>query len=36
MGEPIKIVDLAQKMIDLSGRNDIKIEFSGLRAGKTL
>ena len=27
MGEPIKIVDLAQKMIDLSGRSDIKIEF---------
>ncbi len=36
MGEPIKIVDLAQKMIDLSGRNDIKIEFSGLRAGEKL
>ena len=26
MGEPIKIVDLAQKMIDLSGRDDIDIE----------
>ena len=36
MGEPIKIVDLAQKMIDLSGRDDIKIEFSGLRPGEKL
>lgn len=36
MGEPIKIVDLAEKMIHLSGRNDIKIEFSGLRPGEKL
>lgn len=36
MGEPIKIVDLAQKMIDLSGRNDIDIEFCGLRCGEKL
>ena len=36
MGEPIKIVDLAKKMIELSGRDDIKIEFSGLRAGEKL
>jgi len=36
MGEPIKIVDLAQKMIELSGREDIKIEFSGLRKGEKL
>jgi FlaA1/EpsC-like NDP-sugar epimerase len=36
MGEPIKIVDLAQKMIDLSGRTTIKIEFCGLRAGEKL
>ena len=36
MGEPIKIVDLAQKMIDLSGREDIKIEFTGLRPGEKL
>jgi len=36
MGEPIKIVDLAQKMIDLSGRDDIKIEFSGLRPSEKL
>jgi len=36
MGEPIKIVDLAQKMIDLSGKKNIKIEFSGLRPGEKL
>ncbi len=36
MGEPIKIVDLAQKMIELSGREDIKIEFTGLRQGEKL
>jgi len=36
MGEPIKIADLAQKMIDLSGRDDIKIVFSGLRPGEKL
>ena len=36
MGEPIKIVDLAQKMIDLSGRSGIEIEFSGLRPGEKL
>lgn len=36
MGEPIKIVDLAKKMIELSKREDIEIEFSGLRAGEKL
>lgn len=36
MGEPIKIVDLAKKMIELSGRDDINIEFSGLRKGEKL
>ena len=36
MGEPIKIVDLAQKMIDLSGTSNIKIEFTGLRPGEKL
>lgn len=36
MGEPIKIVDLAKKMIELSGRDDINIEFSGLRPGEKL
>ena len=36
MGEPIKIVDLAKKMIELSGRDDIEIEFTGLRPGEKL
>jgi FlaA1/EpsC-like NDP-sugar epimerase len=36
MGKPIKIVDLAKKMIELSGRDDIEIEFSGLRPGEKL
>lgn len=36
MGEPVKIVDLAQRMIDLSGAKDVKIEFSGLRDGEKL
>lgn len=36
MGEPVKIVDLAQKMIDLSGKKDIAIEFTGLRPGEKL
>jgi len=36
MGESIKIVDLANKMIELSGNKNIKIEFTGLRPGEKL
>lgn len=36
MGKPVKIVDLAKRMISLSGRTDIKIEFTGLRHGEKL
>ena len=36
MGKPVKIVDLAQRMIRLSGRTDVKIEFTGLRHGEKL
>ena len=36
MGEPIKIVELAKKMIELSGRKDIDIDFIGLRPGEKL
>ena len=36
MGKPVKIVDLAKRMISLSGRTDVKIEFIGLRHGEKL
>lgn len=38
MGEPVRIVDLARKMIHLCGytEKDIRIEFSGLRPGEKL
>lgn len=39
MGQPVKIADLARKMIKLSGLSpdeDIKIEYSGLRPGEKL
>ncbi len=36
MGQPVKILDLAKKMIRLSGRTDIKVEFTGLRHGEKL
>lgn len=36
MGQPVRIVDLAKRMIKLSGRTDVKIEFTGLRHGEKL
>lgn len=36
MGKPVKIVDLAKRMISLSGRPEVKIEFTGLRHGEKL
>ena len=36
MGKPIKILDLANKMIELSGKTNIKIDFIGLRTGEKL
>ena len=39
MGEPVKILDMAKKMVNLSGlelNTDIAIEFTGLRPGEKL
>lgn len=36
MGEPVKIVDLAKRMIKLSGAYNVDIKFSGLRDGEKL
>lgn len=36
MGKPVKILDLAKRMIRLSGSPNMKIEFTGLRQGEKL
>lgn len=36
MGEPVKIYDLAKKMIKLSGKEGIEVEITGLRPGEKL
>jgi FlaA1/EpsC-like NDP-sugar epimerase len=36
MGKPVKILDLAKRMIRLSGSKNVKIEFTGLRHGEKL
>ena len=36
MGQPVKIVDLAQRMIALSGAKNVEIKFTGLRDGEKL
>lgn len=36
MGEPMKIVDVAETLIDLSGRKDIEITYTGLRPGEKM
>ena len=36
MGKPVRIADLAQRMITLSGAKNCKIEFTGLRDGEKL
>ena len=36
MGKPVKIADLANRMIKLSGAKNVKVEFTGLRPGEKL
>lgn len=36
MGNPVKIADLAQCMINLSGAKNVEIKYTGLRAGEKL
>ena len=36
MGQPVKIADLAKRMINLSGAKNVKIEYTGLRPGEKL
>ena len=36
MGKPVKIADLAQRMINLSGAKNVEIKYTGLRAGEKL
>lgn len=36
MGKPVKIVDLARRMIKLSGARNVEIKFTGLRPGEKL
>lgn len=36
MGKPVKIVDLAKRMIQLSGATNVEIKFTGLRDGEKL
>ena len=36
MGQPVKIADLARRMIKLSGAKNVEIKFTGLRAGEKL
>ena len=36
MGKPVKIADMAQRMINLSGAQNVEIKYTGLRAGEKL
>ena len=36
MGKPVKITDMAQRMINLSGAKNVEIKYTGLRAGEKL
>ena len=36
MGKPVRIIDLAKRMIQLSGAKNVEVRFTGLRAGEKL
>ena len=36
MGQPVRIADLAMRMIQLSGARNVEIQYTGLRAGEKL
>ena len=36
MGKPVRIADLAKRMIKLSGAKDVEIKYTGLRPGEKL
>ena len=36
MGQPVKIADLAKRMIQLSGAKNVEVKFTGLRPGEKL
>lgn len=36
MGKPVRIADLARRMIELSGAKDVEIKYTGLRDGEKL
>jgi len=36
MGDPIRIMDMAKEMIRMSGKRDVDIKITGIRAGEKL
>ncbi len=36
MGQPVRILDVAKTLMELSGRRDVEVEFTGLRPGEKL
>lgn len=36
MGKPVKIVDVARTLIEMAGKHDIEIQYTGLRPGEKL
>lgn len=36
MGKPVKILDVARTLIEMAGKHDIEIQYTGLRPGEKL